>query len=41
MERQTDIAEMIDAAGINAQCDSSAKKLLAFKAIDAWTASAV
>ena len=36
MERQTDIAEMIDAAGINAQCDSSAKKLLAFKAIDAW-----
>ena len=41
MERQTNFAETIDTVADKPQLDSRAKKLLAFKAIDAWTASAV
>lgn len=36
MERQTDLAEAIDVVADKAQYDRCAKKLLAFKAIDAW-----
>ena len=36
MERQTDLAEVIDVVADKAQYDRCAKKLLAFKAIDAW-----
>ena len=36
MERQTDLAEAIDVVADRAQYDRCAKKLLAFKAIDAW-----
>ena len=36
MERQTDLAEAIDMVADKAQYDRCAKKLLAFKAIDAW-----
>ena len=36
MERQTDLAEAIDTVADKAQYDRCAKKLLAFKAIDAW-----
>ena len=36
MERQTDLAEAIDMVSDKAQYDRCAKKLLAFKAIDAW-----
>ena len=36
MERQTDLAEAIDMTADKAQYDRCAKKLLAFKAIDAW-----
>ena len=36
MERQTDLAEAIDTVSDKAQYDRCAKKLLAFKAIDAW-----
>lgn len=35
MERQTDLAEAIDTVADGARYDSCAKKLLAFKAIDA------
>ena len=41
MKRPTNLAETIDAVADKPQFDSRAKKLLAFKAIDAWTASAV
>lgn len=36
MERQTDLAEAIDTVADKAKYDRCAKKLLAFKAIDAW-----
>lgn len=36
MERQTDLAEAIDVVADKAQYDRCVKKLLAFKAIDAW-----
>ena len=36
MERQTDLAEAIDTVADGARYDNCAKKLLAFKAIDAW-----
>ena len=36
MERQTDLAEAIDTVSDKAQYERCAKKLLAFKAIDAW-----
>ncbi len=36
MERQTDLAEAIDTVADRAKYDECAKKLLAFKAIDAW-----
>lgn len=36
MERQTDLAEAIDVVDDKAQYDRCVKKLLAFKAIDAW-----
>ena len=36
MERQTDLAEAIDTVADRAKYDNCAKKLLAFKAIDAW-----
>ncbi len=41
MKRQTDFAEMIDSVADKPRFDSSAKKILAFKAVDAWTTSAV
>ena len=36
MERQTDLAEAVDTVADGARYDNCAKKLLAFKAIDAW-----
>lgn len=36
MERQTDLAEAIDSVADRAKYDRCAKKLLAFKAVDAW-----
>ncbi len=36
MERQTNLAEIIDAAANRAQYDAGAKRILAFKAVDAW-----
>ena len=36
MERQTDLAEALDIVADKAKYDECAKKLLSFKAIDAW-----
>ena len=36
MERQTDLAEAIDSVADRAKYDRCAKKILAFKAVDAW-----